>query len=610
VAYPRCRFVVTSRISGYDGAARLGEGYNVTTVRDFTLGDVEKFVRYWTRAVEVGLAGASTAAVGRRAREQAELLLAAIRGSERVRDLARNPLLLTVIALVHRYRPRLPERRSELYEEAVEVLLGAWDEAKGLSAKTMMAGRALDAGDRRALLEPVALWMQERQAREIGRDELRALLRPQFAKMTGDEREAEKATDEFIRLIDERSGLLQERGQAVYGFSHLTFQEHLAARVIASRDDFAAYALARLGDSWWRETILLTAGVLSLGGKPHTTQLIRAIMDARREPEPFYNLVLAAEALRDVGLARVEGDLGSEIYGRVKPAAERAIPAEGRVKDTLRSLAGMPTREQAVKIRISALKALLAIERVQSGKPSPFWREPFGEPEWVDVPAGEFWMGSESAQAYDDEKPIHRVHLPAYSIARTPITNAQYAKFVQAQSHGKPRYWRDGVVPAGEDDHPVVGVNWFDARAYCEWLSDMTGKTIRLPTEAEWEKAARGSEGRREFPWGDAWLDFRANTSELDLGNTTPVGLFPAGASPCGALDMVGNVWEWTSTLRKNYPYRADDGREDMDADGRRVLRGGSWSDGQRFARCACRSDSRPDVFLSDVGFRVVCVPG
>ncbi|UCF94732.1 MAG: caspase family protein, partial [Desulfobacterales bacterium] len=228
IAYPENRYVITSRIVGYTGNARLGEEYTVTKVRDFTRADIERFVGYWNLAVEHALAREDTPFARQQAVQQTNVLLQAIDGSERVRELAVNPLLLTVIALVQRYRAQLPERRTELYEEAIEVLLGKWDEAKGLETKSSMAGRELDAGDRRSLLEPIALWMMEQHAREIEADDLRSQLNHQFLKATSDPRQAEQAVDEFVRLINERSGLLTERGQGIYSFSHLTFQEHLA----------------------------------------------------------------------------------------------------------------------------------------------------------------------------------------------------------------------------------------------------------------------------------------------------------------------------------------------------------------------------------------------
>jgi formylglycine-generating enzyme required for sulfatase activity/energy-coupling factor transporter ATP-binding protein EcfA2 len=608
IAYPGNRYVVTSRVYGYTGSARLGEGYSVTTVRDFTQADIERFVTHWNHAVEVALAGGENDYALGEARRQSEALLKAIRGNERVRELAVNPLLLTVVALVQRYRAQLPERRTELYEEAIEVLLGKWDEAKGLEARAVLAGRELDAGDRRGLLEPVALWMMEQQVRDIEATELRRQLGQRFFGMCGDWRQASKAVDEFLHLINERSGLLAERGQGIYGFSHLTFQEHLAARAVADRSDYVPYTLDRLGDGWWREAILLEAGYLSTQGKQRVTALIQAIVEYKEEPEPYHNLVLAAEALRDVGPARVEGDLWGEVQRRLR--REFGQPLRKPRKSVWQVVLGrQPSLADLIRRRAAAAEALARIESGGPGTQPAFWRLPYGEPVWVEVPAGEFWMGSEKGS--EGERPVHRVSLERFQIARVPVTNAQYYLFVEATRHKPPSHWEDGKVPRGLESHPVVNVSWHDAMAYCRWLSEVTGKPITLPSEAQWEKAARGDRDRREYPWGDEWDATRCNTEELGLGGTTPVGIFPEGASPCGCLDMVGNVWEWTVSLFKGYPYNAEDGREDLETDGFRVSRGGSFASGRGPARCAYRYGFDPHFvwYLYIGGFRVVVFP-
>jgi len=605
LTYPENRYVVTSRIVGYKEGARLGADYAVTTVRDFTDDDIARFARHWNRAVEIVLAGGETAYALRKAETEAEKLIRAIHNNARVRELAVNPLLLTVIALVQRENIVLPDRRAELYEKAIEVLLVQWDAGKGLDADiTMLQGLALDAGDRRSLLEPIALWLMEQRLREIEAPDLRALLMPPFQAMLKDERQARKAVDGFIALINARSGLLTERGQGIYAFSHLTFQEHLAARAVADRPDNVAYTLERLGDSWWREVALLEAGYLSTQGKRRATELIRAVMEHKEEPEPYHNLVLAAEAVRDVGQARTEGDLAGEIQGRLRQAFATPLRKGG-------DLAAQVQR------RAAAAEALGKIESGGYGAQPAFWTLPYGEPVWVEVPAGEFWMGSEKGE--EREKPVHQVHLDRYWIAKTPITNAQYRLFVEATGHDAPRHWENGKVPRRLESHPVVKVTWHDALAYCEWLSEVTGEAITLPSEAEWEKAARGNQDRREYPWGATWREGHCNSSELGVNGTTPVGIFPEGASAYGCLELVGNVWEWTRSLwgpwedneaklQFKYPYDREDGRENLSADDKalRVLRGGSFHFNGGYARCACRLRYSPDYSWDSGGFRVV----
>jgi formylglycine-generating enzyme required for sulfatase activity len=237
--------------------------------------------------------------------------------------------------------------------------------------------------------------------------------------------------------------------------------------------------------------------------------------------------------------------------------------------------------------------------------------EPF-EPEMVLIPAGQFLMGSDPQVdyfAYNDEQPQHPLTLPDYYLARTPVTNAQYLAFVQAAGHSAPGHWQGAKPPRDKENHPVVNVSWQDALAYCRWLAHATGKPYSLPSEAEWEKGARGAEGWI-YPWGNEWDQSLCNSSEDGKGDTTPAGAYPDGASPYDLLDMAGNVWEWTRSLKKRYPYTLDDGREDLDASGARVLRGGAFDLSERGVRCACRSSNGPDGWNWDRGFRVVVAPG
>src|SRR5262249_26081145 len=186
-------------------------------------------------------------------------------------------------------------------------------------------------------------------------------------------------------------------------------------------------------------------------------------------------------------------------------------------------------------------------------------------PPTISVSLGPFLMGSDPAkdpQAVGDEQPQSRVTLGNFQIAKHAVTVAEYAAFVEQSGHGAPPEqgpsWNDQQQ---QPDHPVVGVSWYDARAYAAWLSQFTDAPWRLPTEAEWEKAARGTDGRI-YPWGDQWDRTRANTNDGGPLTTTPVGTYSTGASPYGAQDMAGNVWELTSSIYKPHPYRQNDGRE------------------------------------------------
>ena len=217
----------------------------------------------------------------------------------------------------------------------------------------------------------------------------------------------------------------------------------------------------------------------------------------------------------------------------------------------------------------------------------------------VVVPAGAFLMGSATGDV--DERPQRRVYVDAFEIDQYEVTNVQYRRFLLATGRASPQRWPERYVaslperdpdwhgtayPAGEATYPVVGVNWEDAAAYCAWARK------RLPTEAEWEKAARGTDGRL-YPWGDAWDAARANTGDAAVGYTQPVGSYPAGASPYGALDMTGNAWEWVADLydRQYYSYAPQRNPPGPDSGtGERVLRGAAWDSPPDHARAAYRN--------------------
>jgi formylglycine-generating enzyme required for sulfatase activity len=233
-------------------------------------------------------------------------------------------------------------------------------------------------------------------------------------------------------------------------------------------------------------------------------------------------------------------------------------------------------------------------------------------------------------------------------MAKYPVTNVQFKCFVDAAGYNQGKYWtkvgwawRHGDFgqkpdvcpdedwnwitsrknfghPEGWEDqfpperanHPVVNVTWHEALAYTRWLAEATGKPYRLPTEVEWEKATRGDKDKREYPWGDRFDPKKVNMSigREQVEGTSPVGIYPGGGSPYGILDLSGNVWEWCSSLYRDYPYDPDDGREHLEVKGYRVARGGSWavSDGT-VARCSSRGPIHPADFDVSLGFRV-CV--
>lgn len=218
---------------------------------------------------------------------------------------------------------------------------------------------------------------------------------------------------------------------------------------------------------------------------------------------------------------------------------------------------------------------------------------PSNKPNTTYIEGGEFILGSDSGN--EDETPQQEAFIGSFNIDVYPVTNAEYKEFVDATGHELPRKWEEGTFPEGMGDHPVVWVNWYDAQAYAEWA----GK--RLPTELEWEKAARGSDGRT-YPWGDTFDAAQCNSRESAVKGTSPVGSYPEGVSPSGAFDMAGNVWEWTVDWYEAY-------RGSLYELGRygeqyKVLRGGSWFDGNDMVRTTTRKSFDPNQGFSTIGFR------
>lgn len=239
------------------------------------------------------------------------------------------------------------------------------------------------------------------------------------------------------------------------------------------------------------------------------------------------------------------------------------------------------------------------------------------------VPAGEFTMGSPEGEGSNDEHPQRTVYLDAFYIGKYEVTNAEYkecvdagvcklpatnSSYTRASYYGNPEY----------DNYPVIFVSWYDAQAYCEW------KGMRLPTEAEWEKAARGTDGRI-YPWGNSApngsklnycdvnceIDWKDSSVDDGYADTAPVGSYEAGKSPYGAYGMAGNVWEWVADWYDANYYRTASERNPQGPDSGeyRVVRGGSWIHGQGNVRCAFRGGYYPDDRYSDQGFRVVVSP-
>ena len=288
------------------------------------------------------------------------------------------------------------------------------------------------------------------------------------------------------------------------------------------------------------------------------------------------------EALSRLGTA--PGDLAEPTRSFLRPEAERLIAELERAQTSHYRRAEIGDR----------------LARIGDPRPGVGLR-PDGLPDisWCPIPGGEVEL----------EEGGGRFRVEPFHIARYPVTYRQYRAFLEAPDGYRAKRWWKGLRQEdspGEqyrptDNHPAEGVSWYDALAFCRWLSAGLGHEVRLPTEWEWQQAATGGDPHKDYPWGD-WDEGRANTNESHLSRTTAAGMYPGGVSAQGALDLAGDVWEWCL----NQYDKPNDLSEGGDA--RRVVRGGSWDLNRDFARCAFRNVCDPDFRNSYLGFRVVCV--
>ncbi len=592
------QIIVTCRIAGFP---RTLNGYRQLEVQALTEAQIARFVHNWF---------ADTADPQERER-RIDGLLRGLGRSPGMRLLATNPLLLSLIALLYERDWRLPERRVELYEEAVKLLIADWDKLRGISRQPRLLPE-----QKQHILTQLAACFHAAGRRVVEDEQLREYLTAVLPGCGGSLPNPDTVLEELMA----HTGLLRQKSRSSYDFVHLTFQEFLTARACQARGE-GIQLLDRTGDTWWREVIRLYAGL-----ERDATALLQAL----RERDLFLAAgcladckPLATEAFREVA-AVIVGDLQQRLQDeRQRQAAADAL-AELTAWDTTSFLtAAVAAAEAQPAVALAALLALaraadkavleplladmgriLRLLHGQLPQVAPALRpriltllETLGHP-LVFVPAGEFSMGSEESA---DERPVHRVFLTEYWIDQFPVTNAQFAQFVQATGYQAQGEWLSAFQP-GKERHPVVNVTWDDACAYAKWC----GK--HLPTEAQWEKAARGTDGRR-YPWGNTWDGNKCNVSGR---GTTPVGTYPEGASPYGCQDMASNVLEWVADwYDPNYygigPRENPPGPAVGD---RRVARGGSWglSRGCHSARAASRSRVGVSRVRGLIGWRLACL--
>ena len=608
-AFGNTRVVLTSRTYAYRKQDWRIADLRETVLAPFSKGQIRWFIDGWY-AHTAQFRGLSV----NEANGRAELLKQAVFSRDRLRSLAERPLLLTLMASLHSWRGgNLPQNREQLYAETVDLLLDSWERPKvvkdrdgnpKLAQPSLIEWLKIDRAQMRRALNELAYTVHARQPEPKGTADIPESELVQALWDIGENPNANPR--QLLAFLRDRAGLLLPWGVKVYRFPHRTFQEYMAACHLTDWDFPDQVAeLCRDDPERWREACLL-AGAKAHRGASSTIWSLTEALCYRDGEDP------------EAGMADVWGGL---LAGQA--LAETAVLDKVSPRNRIKL-----DRVRKWLVRIMEGDRLPALERVYAGNALAVLGDPrFNQDSWylpdddklgfAEVPAGSFWMGSDKRRdqdAYGDETPRHPVDLSDFLMARFLVTVAQFRCFAQETGKKLDRTWKRYNR---FDNHPVVFVSYHDAVAYCQWLTQKLNDrgwngVAGLPSEAQWEKAARGPH-ERIYPWGDAADPNLANYDDTGIGSTSPVGCFSGGKSPYDVLDMAGNVWEWCEDLwHDNYKDAPDDGRAWVDNtdSSARVLRGGSWNDPAWDCRSASRIRYAPGYRLNFFGFRLVFLPG
>lgn len=603
------RFVITSRIIGYEEAPLHAVGLMTCVLSDFTARDIEDFVAHWTEAVARQSKQPADIALRTARHEEADILIA-LRCDPGIRQLGANPLLLTLMVALRHRQGTAQAQRAQIYDQLVQTLLHQWNLSRSMDA---VDTPSMDMRHTLLLLSELALWVQQHyqqsgliQAEQARRRLIELCMARHLAN-------PEQEADRLLKHARDYAGILVDLGPNQYGFIHRTFQEYLAAYAIASiaTTDVAAACqllVPHLTDPAWHEVILLSLGCLGVikQSPVEASDLIECLL-ASMDGAQGQLRALIGRAATEAGLSGLTPD------------------CHQRVIDMLVALMRDDVAQTTARTRAEAGNAL-----AQLGDPR---REVMQTDamQFCHVPPGPFDMSGDEGTDDEHDDVIHVNTLLDYGywLGRFPVTNAQFQEFIATGGYRHERYWSEaqalGIWRPGEiqqgfyrwdnnfggflfwshywsdrplsygspfnlPNHPVNNLSWYECLAFTRWLNDrfdlhQQGWHACLPSDPEWEKACRGGhaivseantwvvrdighglglvqmtaaanhppsahiKNLRRFAWGDQADPNRANYRDADIKTTNAVGIFPNGASPYGCEEMIGNIWEWTRSL-------------------------------------------------------------
>ncbi|MFN9222816.1 MAG: SUMF1/EgtB/PvdO family nonheme iron enzyme [Planctomyces sp.] len=603
------RFLVTCRFAGYNRAGiSLGPGFREFHVQALNETDQQRFIYDWFTLVYERLGKNSQAA------DKAGRLLQKLSLSEyqtrKMRELTGNPMLLTVLCLVFHDNEDLPKQRSEVYAHCVKVLLEHWRKELYAAGAGSVPRQPLDAEAVEEVLQQLAWWLHsEDQRTSASLDQLAAQTEQVLGGLQPGVRQ-NLTSLQFLDRVREETGILAGEANGELSFLHLTFQEYLASKfaVANGQGEQLAVSASAAASDWWKETALLSLrstrpfcgsffrSLLQQPGLEQRPDLLEQCLNEAKfvDAEPFVEIVQQArqQPQRAATVLTMLQNRGRQLPALADAAAELL---ESGLRDLQSGPVAQRLRQAACELLLRADRKLPAMARGNDLATSYDERL---QVSFVQIPAGAFQMGRKGYT--DGDAPEHPVRITRpFLLATTPVTNAQYELFLQANAgFRKPNSWDDRRF--NQPQQPVVGVSWDDAVAYCTWAGG------RLPTEAEWEYACRaGSSG--DFCFRDqqeqlseyAWFDQNSG------GTTQPVGLKQANA--WGLQDVHGNVWEWCADryAKDWYSYSPVDDPEGPRKGQRRVLRGGSWSIDSDYCSAWYRIFITPMSRYINIGFRL-----
>ncbi|MCP5107346.1 MAG: SUMF1/EgtB/PvdO family nonheme iron enzyme, partial [bacterium] len=561
------RFVITGRPHGIEGRGMHCFGKNLHDIGALDDKKRDVFISKWFRAVSGQAVGYADVTAGDMISDIGLHTHAAV--------FTGNPLLLTALCIFYLVGgKRIPDQRADLYDRIVTNLLHRRFHDP---ADTEKVNRV------REYLMLLAFTMQTAHAKSVEPYDAKAVLKEKYpAKEDESPSDYKKRIVALFDGIEPVCGLLNRLSSGEIEFAHLSFQEFLAAKHMLDMDmEYEKY----LEDGWWEETLLLYLGLMNLEMKKRSNGLVEELLKSPQTRLRF----LGSKALRDF------------------QASKRETAMVELSRETLISIIG-PGASLEDRFQAGDLLGALGDPRIQP-------------PPMVYVEAGEFTRGSNE---YDLEKPVRRIYLDAFEIGTYPVTNQEFKDFIVDKGYEteafwtpegwewrkkrnilEPDYWHDRKWTGS--NYPVVWVSWYEAAAYAKWLSQKKKENYALPTEAQWEKAARGTDGLI-YPWGNDFDKNLCNSNEGRLGRTSPVGIFPGGESPYGCVDMAGNVWEWCTDWNGETYYEKSPAKNPQGPAGGsgRVIRGGGWGNDALNCRAAFRDWLHPGYRWRDYGFRLM----